>query len=69
MPWKETGRVFERTRFIKEYLSGCYSIAELASRYGVSRKTMYKWLGRHEESGLPGLEDRSRAPAGCPHRC
>lgn len=68
MPWKETGRMFERTRFIEEYLSGCYTIAELASRYGVSRKTMYKWLGRHDESGLSGLEDRSRAPAECPHR-
>jgi len=68
MPWKETGRVFERTRFIEEYLSGCYSMAELSARYGVNRKTMYKWLGRHDEAGLAGLEDRSRAPRSCPHR-
>src|SRR6266536_4942834 len=68
MPWKETGRVFERTRFIDDYLSGCFTIAELAARYGVSRKTLYKWLGRHDDAGLAGLADHSRAPAVCPHR-
>jgi putative transposase len=68
MPWKETGRVFERTRFIDEYLSGCFTISELSSRYHVSRKTLYKWLARHDRKGLVGLEDRSRAPLECPHR-
>jgi transposase InsO family protein len=68
MPWKETGRVFERTRFIEDYLSGCFTISELSSRYHVSRKTLYKWIGRHDHSGLAGLEDCSRAPIECPHR-
>lgn len=68
MPWKETGRVFERTRFIEDYLSGCFTISELASRYHVSRKTLYKWLARHDTGGLAGLRDRSRAPVACPHR-
>ena len=30
------------------------SISELAEIYGVSRKTVYKWLGRHDEEGLAG---------------
>lgn len=68
MPWKETGRVFERTRFIENYLSGCFTISELSSRYNVSRKTLYKWIARHDESGLAGLQDQSRAPMMCPHR-
>jgi len=68
MPWKETGRVFERTRFIENYLSGCYTIAELAARYGVSRRTLYKWLHRHDQSGVAGLHDQSRAPVGSPYR-
>ncbi len=68
MPWKETGSVLERTRFIEEYLSGFYSIAELADRYGVSRKTLYKWLSRHDHGGLAGLADRSRSPIRCPHQ-
>ena len=68
MPWKETGRVFERTRFIEDYLSGCFTIIELSSRYDVSRKTLYKWLARHDRRGLIALEDRPRAPLKCPHR-
>ena len=31
MPWKETGPVLERTRFIDDYLSGFYTITELTS--------------------------------------
>ena len=36
MPWKETGPVLERMRFIEDYLSGFYSITELAARYGMT---------------------------------
>lgn len=62
MPWRETDRVFERVRFIDDYLTGCYTITELATMYDVSRKTLYKWLARHDAQGLRGLEDQSRAP-------
>lgn len=68
MPWKETGPMLERTRFIDDYLTGCFTISELASRYAVSRKTLYKWLSRHDALGLLGLIDRSRAPIESPHR-
>jgi transposase InsO family protein len=68
MPWKETGRVFERVRFIVDYLSGCFTISELAARYGVSRKTLYKWLARHDRDGLAGLNDRPRIAATIPQR-
>lgn len=43
-------------------------MTELCARYGVSRKTGYKWLRRYEAAGLPGMADRSRAPPHCPHR-
>ena len=52
----------ERFRFIEEYRAEEYSFAELCRRYGVSRKTGYKWLNRYEMAGLGGLEDQSRAP-------
>jgi len=68
MPWKETGPVLERTRFIENYLSGFYTITELAVRYGVSRKILHKWLSRHDAEGVQGLADRSRAPLHIPHR-
>ena len=47
---------------ISEYKSGDRSIAELARRYGVSRKTAHKWIGRYEQESVAGLRDRSRAP-------
>jgi len=68
MPWKETGPVLECARFIDDYLSGLYTITELAERYGVSRRALHKWLSRHDEDGAAGLTDRSRAPLHIPHR-
>ena len=62
MPWKETGPVLERHRFIDDYLSGFYTITELSSRYNVSRRTLHKWLARHDAEGLEGLGDRPRTP-------
>jgi len=66
MPWKETGPVLERMRFIEDYLSGCYTLTELASRYEVSRQTLHKWLARHDADGAKGLLDRSRRPLHSP---
>ena len=66
MPWKETGPVLERMRFIEDYLSGCYTLTELASRYEVSRQTLHKWLARHDADGAKGLMDRSRRPLHSP---
>jgi transposase InsO family protein len=58
----------ERGLLILEYRRGDMSIAELCRRYGVSRKTGYKWIERYETEGLAGLKDRSHAPICCPHR-
>lgn len=62
MGWKATSNVEERFRFIQEHQSGDWSVAELCRRYGVSRKTGYKWLERYDQEGLDGLRDQSRAP-------
>jgi transposase InsO family protein len=55
----------ERIRFVKDERAGLYTMSELCERYGISRKTGYKWLDRFEAEGAAGLADRSRAP----HRC
>jgi putative transposase len=68
MPWMETSPVDQRERFIGDHRLDLYAMAELCARYGVSRKTGYKWLARFEEGGRRGLRDRSRAPHHCPHR-
>ena len=47
---------------ITEYESGDYEISELAEMYGVSRKSVYKWIERFESGGWEALQDQSRAP-------
>lgn len=68
MPWPETCPLEQRIEFIGDYELGLYTMLELCKRYGVSRKTGYKWRDRYNEEGLAGLEDRSHAPHSCPHR-
>ena len=66
MPWLETDPVTERKRFIIEWLSGEFTVAELCRRHEISRKTGYKWIARYEREGPEGLEDRSRRAHDCP---
>ncbi len=35
------------------------NLSELCRRFGISRKTAYKWLRRQAEHGREGLADRS----------
>jgi transposase InsO family protein len=58
----------QRERFIADHRRALYSMSELCDRYGISRKTGYKWLERFEDHGVAGLADRSHAPHDCPHR-
>jgi transposase InsO family protein len=62
MGWKETCAMEERFKFIQDYKSEEWSVAELCRRFGISRKTGYKWLERYELEGVDGLRDQSRAP-------
>lgn len=68
MPWTETAPMNERMRFVTDWERDLYSMVELCERYGVSRKTGYKWIARYEHEGLDGLRERSRAPHHCPPR-
>jgi transposase InsO family protein len=58
----------ERLKFVHESVAGLYTFHELCQRYGISRKTGYKWLARYNEAGPPGLTDRPHTPRHCPHR-
>ena len=58
MPWKVTDVLDERTRFVLEYESGSFTMAELCRIYGIARKTGYVWTDRYEVEGLAGLQDR-----------
>jgi putative transposase len=62
MVWKETCAVDERMRFMLAVERQEETFAALCRRFGVSRNTGYRWLGRYEAAGVDGLRDRSRAP-------
>jgi putative transposase len=62
MPWKETDAMTEKERFVILALTGRFTISELCSDFGISRKTGHKYLHRYEREGRVGLLDRSRRP-------
>jgi transposase InsO family protein len=66
MPWKEILPMDQRVRFVVDVERGGLSMSELCERYGVSRKTGYKWLARYADGGAPALAERSRRPAFSP---
>jgi putative transposase len=68
MPWDETTGMDQRVRFIGDFSSCRYTMSELCERYGISRKTGYKWSQRYAEEGVEGLLDRSRAPRRSPQQ-
>jgi transposase len=63
----ETNAMEQRLSFVVDYESGQWSMSELCERYGITRPTGYKWVGRFGSEGQEGLVERSRAPNGCPH--
>jgi putative transposase len=62
MPWSESTVVDQRLRFVSALQSEEASMTELCERFGISRKTGYKWRDRYRGEGPPGLLDRSHAP-------
>jgi len=62
LPWKDTGPMEERMKFISLYQEQEYSVSALSRYFGVSRKTAYKWIKRYSQEGIAGLSELSRAP-------
>ena len=52
----------QRVAFIADWLRDEWTMSALAERYGISRKTGYKWVDRYVADRDKGLADRSRAP-------
>ena len=42
MPWQETLLMDQRVQFIADFQRGVFDVADLARRFGISRKTAYK---------------------------
>jgi putative transposase len=62
MPWLEEQVMDLRLCFVSACIRKEAPMTTLCARYGISRKTGYKWLGRYQEAGACGLGDRSSAP-------
>ena len=68
MPWQTQTYMSQRLEFVLLAGGGGLTLSELCRRFGVSRKTAYKWIGRYKAGGKEGLEDRSRRPHRSPRR-
>lgn len=66
MGWMETRVMDERMRFVMTIEEHEEAFAAVCRRFGVSRKTGYKWIERYRTEGVVGLIDRSRAPLNHP---
>lgn len=62
MPWMECDRMGLRLEFVTFASAEGANVAALCRRFGISRKTAYKWLGRYRSGGDAALGDRSRRP-------
>lgn len=62
MPWQERERMSLKQEFVTLASTPGANIASLCRRFGVSRKTGYKWLGRWRSEGAGGLLEQSRRP-------
>lgn len=57
-----------RKEFVLQASQERSNVSELCRRYGISRKTGYKWLERYEAGGERPFEDRSRRPKRSPEQ-
>lgn len=60
MPWQERTAMSLKIEFIQQSTEELDSMSELCRRFGISRKTGYKWLHRYESGGGAALEDGRR---------
>lgn len=62
MPWQECSIMSQRLEFVLLARQEDVNHSALCRRFGISRKTGYKWLARYETAGDSGLADQSRRP-------
>ena len=63
----ELSMVEQRYDAVREVLDGA-TVTDVATRYGVDRRTLHRWLLRYANEGLSALADRSSRPDRCPHQ-
>lgn len=69
MPWEQVTVLEKREEFVLLARKVDANVSQLSKRFGISRKTAYKWLNRFDETTPDSLADRSRRPVLSPHKC
>ena len=68
MPWKACSAMSLREEFVALASNQQGSMSLLCKRFGISRKTGYKWLGRFKQGSTAALIDRPRRPHNSPRK-
>jgi putative transposase len=68
MPLKTKNEQERRYELVRAVVAAKESVTEVSRHWRVSRKTIYKWLGRYRREGLKGLLDQARRPERVPRR-
>ena len=68
MPWQERCTMSLRQEFLFLANQPGSNFSQLCQRFGISRKTGYKWRQRHRQDSNDALVDRSRRPRRSPRR-
>jgi len=63
----ELSVVERRYLAVRAVLDGA-KVTDVATRYGVDRRTIHRWLVRYATEGLGALADRRSRPDRCPHQ-
>jgi transposase InsO family protein len=64
----ELSMVEQRYLAVREVLDTGASITQVATQYGVDRRTLHRWLIRYANGGLEALADRSSRPDTSPNQ-
>ena len=65
---QELSMVEQRYLAVREVLDAGAAITDVATRYGVNRRTLHRWLQRYAVGGLDALADHTSRPDTCPHQ-
>ena len=65
---QELSMVEQRYLAVREVLDTDATVTDVATRYGVDRRTLHRWLLRYASGGLGALADHSSRPDTCPHQ-
>jgi transposase InsO family protein len=58
----------QRYKAVLEVVEAEAKLTDVAIRYGVDRKTLYRWVIRYQDQGITALANRSYKPHHCPHQ-